>query len=109
MQQSQAQWLAEQLKELVVPGWPLRPMPSRSDISAATAIVPAASGRRASIELRLGNEGPMQRLRFLFEDVALSRWDAEAARGLGYGGRRRVLHRGWYTIPRAWTSPTAAG
>eukprot|EP00964_Phaeocystis_antarctica_P129687 scaffold93554_cov55-Phaeocystis_antarctica.AAC.2 len=46
------------------------------DIRAATAIVPAAGGRRASVDgslERYGNESALQRLRFVFEDVALSR------------------------------------
>ena len=49
------------------------PMP---DIRAATAIVPAAGGRRASVDgslERYGNESALQRVRFVFEDVALSR------------------------------------
>ena len=49
----------------------------RPDILAATAVVPAAGGGRVSVDgslERYGNENALQRLRFVFEDVALSRW-----------------------------------
>lgn len=47
-----------------------------SDISAATAVVPAAGERRRSVDGSLetyGDESALQRLRFFFEDIALSR------------------------------------
>ena len=47
-----------------------------SDLSAATAVVPAARERRRSVDGSLetyGDESALERLRFFFEDIALSR------------------------------------
>ena len=58
------------------PGW-LQPMSrAGSDLSAATAVVPAARERRRSVDGSLetfGDESALERLRFFFEDIALSR------------------------------------
>ena len=80
---------------------------SRSDISAATAVVPTAGGRRVSVDGSLerhGDESALRRLRYVFEDIALSRWAAAACSGAAEGG----LHRG-STTARTVASPTVAG